>query len=147
MGPAIPIVGGIAILSLVGLRLRAISNAKATATPAVPIPAVPGSTVQPSTKGQTIITTPDGATATFVQPPLPVDVPPAGKRKPTIQEIATAMSLVVTDAGQTSTAAQQAAQQAFETSRTDVDWNSPTDADIQAGIAFMMTPAFVSLAR
>ncbi len=143
MGPAIPIIGGIAALSLVGLRLRAISKLKATTTPATPIPAVPGSTAKANTAGQTIITTPDGATATFVQPSIPIDVPPAGKRKPTTQEIASSMAIVIVDVvGQDSTAAQKAAQIAFQNTRPDVDWFSPSDADIQAGIALMMTPGF-----
>ncbi len=143
MGPAIPIIGGIAALSLVGLRLRAISKLK---TPATPIPAVPGSTAKANTAGQTIITTPDGATATFVQPSIPVDVPPAGKRKPTAQEIASSMAIVIVDQpGQDSTAAQKAAQLNFQNTRPDVDWFSPSDADIQAGIALMMTPGFTPL--
>lgn len=82
-------------------------------------------------------TAPNGVTATFngfrQEAPQPLQT---GQRKPTTAELAKGLSfgmnVPASDTGQASNA-----QQAFMASLPDVNWNAPTDADVQAALVLI----------
>lgn len=82
-------------------------------------------------------TAPNGTKVTFnsLRQEAPQTVQ-AGQRKPTTQELAKMLSFGMNvpegDTGQAS-----AAQQAFMASMPNVNWNAPTDADVQAALALI----------
>lgn len=110
MGPAIPIVGGIAVLSLVGLRLRAISKTKAAAGGATAGAAKPGAL--PVITASTSIA---DAAAKLGVPGADHPLRP-GSRSPTMDELI-----------------QQLKDPAnFARSHPEIDFSSASDAQVQA---------------